>query len=328
MNKCASQIMTIFLLGIMLNSCAFFKLKRDIKVMESNVGIGGVITNRSPEQKPVLIMLYSEVDGKQQIVGFRIMDASERFYFFMVPVGEYAIVAFEDVNANLTYDAGEYFGAFGQPDKINVSSLAPRDDLSIEVSRTSGFPTGFPADVSQISIVSYVRNVATGTITTLDNKRFSQEMATTGLWQPLNFLQEAGVGVYFLEAYDPKKIPILFVHGVLGSPRHFEYLAEHIDRNRFQPWFYHYPSGVSLDKVSRILNLLIATLHDDYQFKQLYVTAHSMGGLVSRSFIIQNTFEDGNDYINLFVSISTPWNGHDAAKKGSKTRSGGYSYLA
>ncbi len=129
-------------------------------------------------------------------------------------------------------------------------------------------------------------------------------------------MKEAGVGVYFLEPYDPNKIPILFVHGAAGTPRHFQYLAEHIDRTRFQPWFYHYPSGAPLEKISWFLNRLIKILHDVYQFNQLYVTAHSMGGLVSRSFILKNVFEDGNDYIKLFVSISTPWGGLETAQKG------------
>jgi len=316
MSKIAFQIIAIVLLVMLINSCAFFKLKEELEVMESNIGIGGEIENRSPEQKPLIVILYSEVDGKQQIVGLRIVGKTEGFYIFVVPVGEYYILAFEDANLNLKYDTGEYFGAFGQPDLIRMSSLKARDNLHIEVSRTGGFPEGFPADVSKVSLASALKNVATGTIISLDDEKFSQETADMEFWQPVTFLKQAGVGVYFLEQYDPNKIPILFVHGAAGTPRHFQYLAEHIDRSRFQPWFYHYPSGIPLEKISGFLNVLIKILHDDYQFDQLYVTAHSMGGLVSRSFILKNLIEDGNDYIKLFVSISTPWGGLETAQKG------------
>jgi hypothetical protein len=48
----------------------------------------------------------------------------------------------------------------------------------------------------------------------------------------------------------------------------------------------------------------------------MYVIAHSMGGLVSRSFIFKNRLEAGDSYITKFVSISTPWNGHKAAALG------------
>jgi hypothetical protein len=240
-------------------------------------------------------MLYSEVDGKQQIVKLNIVDQTEGFYIFMAPIGEYRIVAFEDANTNLSYDTGEYFGAFGQPDRISIASLKARENLHIEVSRTSGFPDGFPTDASKLSLVSSVKNVSTETIITLGDDKFSQEWADIGFWQPVIFLKEAGAGIYFLEPYDPKKIPILFLHGAAGTPRNFQYLAEKIDRDRYQPWFYHYPSGIQLEKISRFLNNLITTLHDDYQFKQLYMTAHSMGGLVSRSLIFKNMYEDGND---------------------------------
>jgi hypothetical protein len=43
-----------------------------------------------------------------------------------------------------------------------------------------------------------------------------------------------------------------------------------------------------------------------------------MGGLVAREFIIKNLYENNNDYIKLFISISTPWSGHEGAEKGVK----------
>ena len=71
MKKRPGQVIAVILLAAILNSCAFFKLKDELEVMEDNVGIGDEITNRSPDKKPVIVMLYSKVDGKQQIVGLR-----------------------------------------------------------------------------------------------------------------------------------------------------------------------------------------------------------------------------------------------------------------
>ena len=51
-----------------------------------------------------------------------------------------------------------------------------------------------------------------GQIATLDDKIFAQENGSTGYWKPLTFLRDFGVGVYFLEPYAPKKIPVLFIH--------------------------------------------------------------------------------------------------------------------
>jgi len=145
---------------------------------------------------------------------------------------------------------------------------------------------------------------------------FAPQSGETGYWKPLTFLRDFGIGVYFIEAYDPDKIPILFVHGAVGTPAAWKTIVGHIDRRQYQPWFFSYPSGLRLDKLGRALNSIITILHAEHGFNTLYVTAHSMGGLVARSFILKKGYEDRQDYIKLFVSISTPWNGHRASKKG------------
>ena len=46
------------------------------------------------------------------------------------------------------------------------------------------------------------------------------------------------------------------------------------------------------------------------------VVAHSMGGLVSRSFILKHLVGEGKGTIKVFVSFSTPWGGVAAAAEG------------
>lgn len=316
MDKSTGYIVALLMLVVLLHGCMFGKLKEDIQIMESVSGIGGKIVNQSPLQQPLTVLIYTETDGRKHIENFRLLKEDVGIYVFTVPAGEYFILAFEDANRNLVYDAGEYFGLIGTPDRIRVDGVTSIDDLNMDVARIDGFPEGFPTDISTVKNLVNVKDIAGGTIIGLDDEKFSEENAKMGFWQPVTALYTFGAGVYFLEAYDPKKIPILFVHGASGSPRNFRFLAENIDRSRYQPWFYHYPSGFPLEKTSRLLNYLINYLHDKYQFNQLYVTAHSMGGLVSRGFILKNIYEDRNDYIRLFVSISSPFGGLDTAQKG------------
>jgi pimeloyl-ACP methyl ester carboxylesterase len=93
-------------------------------------------------------------------------------------------------------------------------------------------------------------------------------------------------------------------------------MVERMDLERFQPWFYYYPSGIPLDQSSQALNWMVTQLHERYRFRDLYVVAHSMGGLVARSFIQQTAYENGESFVRRFVSISTPWNGHKLTAKG------------
>ena len=128
----------------------------------------------------------------------------------------------------------------------------------------------------------------------------------------LDFLFEIGAGIYFLEEYDRNKIPVLFVHGISGFPQEFSTLMETIDRDRFQPWFYFYPSGIHLDGISNHLTDIVTHLQSKHGFDEMAVVAHSMGGLVARSFLLKYWERTQRRDIQVFVAISSPWGGSES----------------
>ena len=159
-----------------------------------------------------------------------------------------------------------------------------------------------------------LRSRQAGAITDLEDDRFAQENGTRGFWEPFSFFREFGGNIYFLEKYDPEKIPVLFIHGATGTPRGWKYFVDHIDRTRFQPWFFYYPTGVRIDSMAHLLFWKLINLHTRFQFNKLYITAHSMGGLVARSFIIN--YGRQFPYVKLFISLATPWGGDRMAEYG------------
>src|SRR5262249_13877076 len=124
-----------------------------------------------------------------------------------------------------------------------------------------------------------------GTIVDLSDRRFSNENAKLGLWDPLRFLFDVGAGVYFLEEDDAQKIPVLFVHRARGNPGNWRYLVSQTARRRFQPWLVYYPTAPDLALIARMLVRTLAALQVKYQFPRLILVAHSMGGLVTRAAI-------------------------------------------
>jgi pimeloyl-ACP methyl ester carboxylesterase len=124
-------------------------------------------------------------------------------------------------------------------------------------------------------------------------------------------------GVYFLEPYDKQKIPVLFVHGISGSPAQFDYLIEHLDRSRFQPWVYSYTSGMYLSTIADHLNQTMLKLELRYQVDRIVVVGHSMGGLVARGFLLRQA-NSSSVRTPLLITLSTPWAGHAAAAAGVK----------
>jgi pimeloyl-ACP methyl ester carboxylesterase len=105
-------------------------------------------------------------------------------------------------------------------------------------------------------------------------------------------LQRAGI--YMLEPYQPGKIPVLMVHGLLSSPLTWttmfnDLMADSEMRQHFQFWFYLYPTGDTYLAASANLRDELAQLrHDldpdgrDAALDRLVCIGHSMGGLVSK----------------------------------------------
>lgn len=60
----------------------------------------------------------------------------------------------------------------------------------------------------------------------------------------------------------------------------------------------------------------INTLYSRHQFKELYVVAHSMGGSVSRSFIMKHYQNKHPAKIKLFITVNSPMRGMPSAKSG------------
>ncbi len=149
----------------------------------------------------------------------------------------------------------------------------------------------------------------------LDAPGLAETYGRKGLWQPLSFVKEKRGGVYLLEAYDPGKIPVLFIHGAGGTPQDWRYFITHLDRSRYQAWVYYYPTGLPIDLSAGWLNNFIADLHSRYGFARLAIAAHSMGGLVARRFLALNQGA-GHDYASLLATFATPFGGVPAARLG------------
>jgi pimeloyl-ACP methyl ester carboxylesterase len=123
--------------------------------------------------------------------------------------------------------------------------------------------------------------------------------------------------IYALSEFSADRLPIVFVHGLLDSPRSFSGIIAKLDLARYQPCFYSYPSGMSLKVAGDFLVSQLGLLALRYGFSRIDICAHSMGGLLSRHALNQLSRTTYSPFkVSRFVSVSTPWLGHEAARIG------------
>ena len=110
-------------------------------------------------------------------------------------------------------------------------------------------------------------------------------------------------GLLQIDEYDPNKIPVVFVHGLLCRPEAWttavnQLLTDPEIRSRYQFWFYLYPTGLpvwwSAAKLRTELDRYRAVVdpsHKNPKLDQIVLVGHSMGGLIS-SLMVRNGGED------------------------------------
>src|SRR5437016_7149811 len=161
----------------------------------------------------------------------------------------------------------------------------------------------------------------------------------------------APTGLYFLQPYDPDRIPLVFVHGLFSTP--FDWVktinglqADPEIRTHYQFWIFAYPTGNPILYSALRLREELAKADQLYpNHKPYVVVGHSMGGMLTHdqvvtvnegmwekalgqnarsifkensgnSLIVRATTFRANPRIRRVVFICTPHRGSDIASNG------------
>lgn len=107
-------------------------------------------------------------------------------------------------------------------------------------------------------------------------------------------------GLYMLEPYQPGKIPVVMIHGLVSSPLTWAEMLNDLRgqpelRERYQFWFFQYPTGYPfVYPASQLRNALrdvreqFDPEHNDAAFDEMVLIGHSMGGLIAK-ILVQNS---------------------------------------
>ena len=102
------------------------------------------------------------------------------------------------------------------------------------------------------------------------------------------------MGLYFSEPYDPRKIPVVFTHGLMSGPATFanltnRLLVDPVIRENYQFWFFGYPSGLAWTIPASRQRQALKEFMQEYnprgtsrEMNNIVMVGHSMGGLITR----------------------------------------------
>lgn len=306
------------LLACLGSACTLYRAHVDLGNIEEMAHVVGTIEAPAGSNHPLFIGLFRDTGGEKSLTGYFVRYGSGPFRF-ITPPGNYHLFAFEDANATLAYEDGEasyYVGDRRLPVPIpggatydaGVVRLAAR---KVDVAELKA------AARRDVTTSIELTSVHRGTIISLDDPRFTSATGREGMWTPLQAVVEHGTGIFFLEPYDPTRVPVIFVHGVSGTAGDFRTFAESLDPGKFQAWFFQYPSGARLENAASFLQAMIAEMQARHRFERYVVVAHSAGGLVSRSALLKIQ-KEGGAMPCAFVTFSTPWAGVESAETGTR----------
>ena len=105
-------------------------------------------------------------------------------------------------------------------------------------------------------------------------------------------------GLFMLQPYQKDRIPVVFVHGLMSTPRTWlplfnDLLNDKELRKKYQFWFFMYPTGNPIVFSANSLRESILEIRrkydphgDDLSFNQMVMIGHSMGGIITRMMVI------------------------------------------
>ena len=310
------------LLGMLfavVSGCGLLHLEREMQQAHQElVLIAGRLDSNASGRDALVALL----DGQGKLVRYRIAALHEVFYFTETPAA-YQLLAFDDRNGNFALDPDEprqwlpqvrSSALQVQPDAATRERLGQLNPISLNADDLAAAPAlDLGLEVLYREQPRLQRNYLQAV--SFADPRFDEANTRLGAWQPLSFIRQLGYGLYLLAPWDPDKEPVFLVHGINSSPRDFEALAAGLDHQRFQLLLFHFPSGVPLNNSAYMLSLGMRDVRRRFAPKRVHVLAHSMGGLVARRAVQMLSAEDSRS-LCLFITLSTPWEGHPSAATG------------
>lgn len=270
-------------------------------------------------EMPLVVAAYSSKFKLHERVDMMFLAGAGTHFGLNLPEGDYQLLVFADRDNNRVFEQTEVVGR----KTISLTPAAFPDKVldRVEIELAGAGKVDWVDAILKPQLADLKQSIffPTGSIRRLDDPLFSPNIATLGMYDPASFLEKAPTTFFVLEEDLGYKIPVVFVHGVGGSVRAFEPIIDQLDRQRYKPWFYYYPSGGDLDQLAELFHrIFLSGKVVELAGMPMIIVAHSMGGLIVREALNRYENSPKENKVGLLVTIATPFGGHPAAASGEK----------
>ncbi|MEZ0387724.1 MAG: esterase/lipase family protein [Verrucomicrobium sp.] len=163
-----------------------------------------------------------------------------------------------------------------------------------------------PLDVDDVELAGRVRPLAADFTTSLAVMLTRERPERLGIRRLINPAKyEKTAGIYRMRPYDPDRVPLLMVHGLMDTPATWTPMlnalrADPIIRKKYQIWMFSYPSGYpypySAELLRKELNKMKAA-HPGH--KPIVYVGHSMGGVIGRLMLVDSGNKIWSEFFKL-----------------------------
>jgi len=214
-------------LVLLTPACMITDAFRQLEEIDSACLLSGKVSSSGDQGGPFVVVLldrpFSVETQELTPVDFFVMERPGDWAFAVGP-GQYGLLAFLDRRGNLEFAPGDPAVTFPVQGAIDCEAGERIEGLSLEILAGESLHGHRPIRLSRQrnglipgpvqEIFSLGQATSFGDVTTLDHSRFAREVARDSLWRPVDFMRNGHPGIYFLDAHDSRKTPVLFVHGI------------------------------------------------------------------------------------------------------------------
>ncbi len=326
---CVASVAGLLLLGSA--RCSYLKWRREKKVEREELkkspgnlvlereyapqncfGLIGRVTLPDSVKGPALVAAFQHGSPAHELVASREVVKLTGYYGLLLPAGTYDLAFFADLNGNGFFETDEVIGRTPPDAPVVVGTAESKDGVSVAapaVLLDAARPTTAEASIRvKVEPRPFV-------VESVDDPIFAPEMGEMGVYRPNEFLAKTQSWFFSVGVPDFRKVQVVLVHGIDGTPRDFRALVPSLDGSRYQVWLFYYPSGLSLDQLGVVLARGVERVAAEPALSdlRLAIVAHSMGGLVGRRAVNELCKSGKPAYLRLYASFDTPYGGVEAA---------------